>query len=219
MKKIRVWDLPLRLFHWVLVFTVVSAILAEEKGGDAMIWHFRLGYTALTLVLFRIVWGLVGSRYARFFEFIKAPSAVIAYIKGMRNGTANKSVGHNPVGGFSVLALLGIVLIQATTGLFSMDEHDHQGPLSQYVGAKWSEIISDFHADVSGTLIYILIGLHLVAIAYYYFFKKDNLLTPMVTGDKEIAVDAPETNDSWGMRLLALAILLGCSGVVYWIVR
>jgi cytochrome b len=218
MKKIRVWDLPLRLFHWVLVIVVVAAIVAQKIGGDAMAWHFRFGYAALTLVLFRIVWGLVGSRYARFSEFVKGPSTIMVYVKGLRTGSAVKALGHNPLGSLSVLALLAMVLVQAVSGLFSSDEHHHHGPLARYLNETWVDRISEFHADVSGTLIYILIGLHLAAIAYYYFFKKDNLVRAMITGDKEVATDAPSTNDSWLMRLLALVILVVCAIAVYFVV-
>ncbi|MGZ5818183.1 MAG: cytochrome b/b6 domain-containing protein [Burkholderiaceae bacterium] len=222
MKKIRVWDLPLRVFHWVLVFVVISAILAVKIGGDAMAWHFRLGYAALTLVLFRIVWGLVGSRYARFSDFVKGPSAIMGYVKGWRNGGVGstiKPLGHNPVGSLSVLALLVVILTQTISGLFSSDDHDHHGPLSKFLSEAWSERISDFHADVSGTLIYILIGLHIAAIAYYYFFKKEDLVKPMISGDKEVDSDVLPTNDSWRMRLLALGILLVCGVGVYFIVN
>lgn len=218
MKKIRVWDLPLRLFHWILVLLVVAAIVAEDIGGDAMLWHFRFGYAALTLVLFRIVWGVVGSRYARFSDFVKGPSAAIAYIKGMRSGTSIKPLGHNPIGSFSVLALLAIILIQTISGLFASDEHDHKGPLAKFLSDVWSERIGEFHADVSGTLIYILVGLHVAAIAYYYFIKNENLVRPMITGDKEVKVDGEPANDSWRMRLLALVILLVCAAGVYYVV-
>jgi cytochrome b len=221
MKKIRVWDLPLRLFHWALVFVVVSAILAQKIGGDAMIWHFRLGYTALTLVLFRIVWGLIGSKYARFSDFVKGPSTIIGYVKQLRNGSAGsaiKPLGHNPLGSLSVLALLAVVLAQTISGLFSSDDDDRHGPLAKFISDAWSERVSDFHADVSGTLIYILIGLHIAAIAYYYFIKKDNLVRPMITGDKEVNVEGQPANDSWRMRLLALLILLVCAAGVYYVV-
>ncbi|HEY8100548.1 MAG TPA: cytochrome b/b6 domain-containing protein [Burkholderiaceae bacterium] len=218
MKKIRVWDLPLRLFHWTLVLLVVAAIVAQKIGGDAMLWHFRFGYAALTLVLFRIVWGLVGSRYARFSDFVKRPSAAIAYIKEMRSGTSIKSLGHNPIGSFSVLALLAIILIQTISGLFASDEHDHKGPLAKFLSETWPERIGEFHADVSGTLIYILVGLHVVAIAYYYFIKKENLVKPMITGDKEVDCEAPSAEDSSRIRLFALVILLVCAVGVYFVV-
>ncbi len=221
MKKIRVWDLPLRLFHWTLVLLVVAAIVAQDIGGDAMLWHFRFGYAALALVLFRIVWGLVGSRYARFSDFVKGPSAVMEYLKGVRSagaGRAMKSQGHNPISSLSVLALLAIILIQTISGLFASDEHDHKGPLAKFVSDAWSERIGEFHANVSGTLIYILIGLHVAAVAYYYFIKKENLVKPMITGDKEVDSEMAPANDSLRMRLLALAILLVCAAGVYFVV-
>jgi cytochrome b len=112
---------------------------------------------------------------------------------------------------------LAIVLIQAVSGLFS-SHHDDHGPLAKFISEIWSKRIAEFHADVSGTLIYVLVGLHVAAIAYYYFFKGEDLVTPMVTGDKEVDVDLPATNDSSGMRLLALVILFLCAVAVYVVV-
>ena len=138
----------------------------------------------------------------------------------MRGGTSGmiKPLGHNPLGALSVLALLAIVLIQAVSGLFASDDHHHHGPLAKFLSETWVDRISEFHEDVSGTLIYVLIGLHLAAIAYYYFFKKDNLIKPMITGDREVDVDAPSANDSWSMRMLALVLLVVCAIGVYFVV-
>jgi cytochrome b len=215
MKTIRVWDLPLRLFHWALVGLIVAALVTQKIGGNAMIWHFRCGYAALTLVAFRILWGLVGTRYARFSSFIYRPAHIIAYFHNLRNGSMQRYTGHNPMGGLSVIALLGIVALQALSGLFSNDDIASEGPLVRFISKELSDRISSFHADVSGNLIYALIGLHLAAIAYYYFFKKENLVRPILSGDKEVDYDAPLADDSWKMRALALLILALCGLAVY----
>lgn len=214
MKKVRVWDLPTRLFHWSLAALIVVAVITESIGGNAMEWHFRAGYGALALIVFRLVWGLVGTRYARFSEFIYSPSAILDYIR------AGKShlLGHNPLGSLAVFALLAVVLAQAATGLFSNDDIANDGPLVKFISKEFSDRITWFHKEVSGTAIYVLVGLHLLAIAFYLFRKKQNLVRPMITGDQEVDFDAPAANDSWAMRLRALALFAVCAGGVYYIV-
>lgn len=219
MQKVRVWDLPIRFFHWLLLLLIVAAIITEKIGGNVIVWHFRCGYAALTLILFRILWGLVGGKYARFSSLIHHPSTIIAYAKGLRSDLREKYLGHNPLGGLSALALLAAVLMQAVSGLFANDDIANEGPFSTLVGKALSDKITWFHTEVSIDVVYFLIGLHIAAIAYYYFVKKENLVTPMITGDKEASIDAHATDDSWRMRLLALAIFAICAAGVYCLVN
>jgi cytochrome b len=219
MKKIRVWDLPIRLFHWALVLLIVTAIVTQKVGGNAMEWHFLSGYAVLALIFFRILWGVIGTRYARFTDFIRSPATVIAYIKPGKGAVQRKYLGHNPLGSLSVLALLGVVLLQALSGLFANDDIASEGPLAKFISKALSDQVTWFHKDVTGLLIYILIGLHIAAIAYYYFRKKENLVTPMITGDKEINFDAPPADDSWKMRLVAVVVLALCAAAVYYLVH
>lgn len=219
MKKIRVWDLPVRLFHWILVLLIATAVITVNIGGNAMEWHFLAGYASLALILFRLIWGFVGSRYARFSDFFHGPGVIIAYLRDANNGMREKYYGHNPLGSLSVFALLGIVLMQAISGLFSNDDIASEGPLFKFISKELSDQVTWFHKEVSGTLIYILVGLHVAAIAYYYFIKKNNLIKPMLTGDKLIEGDAPSANDSWAMRLLAAAILAACAAAIYYVVN
>jgi cytochrome b len=216
MKKIRVWDLPTRLFHWILVMLIGASIITQKIGGNAMEWHFIAGYAALTLVLFRVLWGLFGTRYARFADFMHAPSAIIAHLKGRVRW---KYPGHNPIGSLSVFALLGVVLMQAVSGLFANDDIASEGPLVKFISKDLSDKFTWFHKQVSGNLIYFLVALHIAAIAFYYFRKKENLVKPMFTGDKELDVDAPAADDSWPMRLLAAGILVVCAAAVYYVVN
>jgi cytochrome b len=218
MSKVRVWDLPVRLFHWTLALLVVAAVVCEKIGGNAMTWHFRAGYAALTLVLFRILWGLVGSRYARFSSFSYRPSAIIDYVCGGKNDRINRILGHNPLGSLSVFALLGIVLLQAGSGLFSNDDIAYDGPLMKFISKDTSDRFTWFHTEVSATLLYILVGLHVAAIAFYYLFRKQNLVRPMISGDQEVDFDAVPANDSWPLRLLGLLLFALCAGAVYWLV-
>jgi cytochrome b len=219
MKKIRVWDLPIRLFHWILVLLIAISIITQQIGGNAMDWHFRSGYAVLALIAFRLIWGLVGTRYARFSNFIHGPSTIAAYSRGASDGSGEKYHGHNPVGSLSVFALLGVILVQAVSGLFANDDIASEGPLVKFISKDLSDKFTWFHTEVSASVIYFLIGLHIAAIVYYYFSKKQNLVKPMITGDKEIDVDAPAANDSWGMRLLAAGILAICAAGVYLLIN
>ncbi|HJV84757.1 MAG TPA: cytochrome b/b6 domain-containing protein [Noviherbaspirillum sp.] len=218
MKKVRVWDLPTRLFHWSLVTLVVTAVITQEIGGNAMEWHFRAGYAVLALIAFRILWGLVGSRYARFASFVYGPAAILAYIRNSSQGRKDGLLGHNPLGSLSVFALLANLLAQALTGLYSNDDIANDGPLVKFISKDLSDQVTWFHKEVSGTLLYVLVGLHVAAIVFYVFRKKQNLVGPMISGDQQVDFDAPAANDSWVMRLFALAIFAICAAVVYYVV-
>lgn len=219
MKKIRVWDLPVRLFHWLLAILIVLAVITEKIGGNALVWHFRIGYALLALVCFRILWGIVGSHYARFSNWIFSPSTIVKYIWAKKGSAAKQYPGHNPLGSLSVLALLIVILAQAISGLFANDDIASEGPLAHFISKEWSDKFTWFHATIGANLIYFLVGLHLTAIAYYVFWKKENLPRSMVTGDKQVLGDPPTVNDSARLRLLALAIFAACILLVYLLVQ
>ncbi len=189
MNSIRVWDLPVRLFHWLLTLSILGLFITVQLGSEWMEWHKRLGYVALGLVLFRVVWGFVGSHHARFATFVRKPSTVIAYAKSLRAGGAKQFLGHNPLGALSVIALLACVGFQAVSGLFANDDIDFQGPYASMVSKAWSNRLTGLH-KLNSDLLLILLGLHLAAIAYYVFFKRENLLKAIVTGEKTIDVSA-----------------------------
>ncbi len=217
MKKIRVWDLPTRLFHWVLALLMVGSVVTAKIGGNATVWHFRLGYAVLALMLFRIIWGVVGTHYVRFANFVYAPATIIAYARGAHDRTKTMP-GHNPLGSLSVFALLIVVLAQAVAGLFSNDDIANDGPLVKFISKELSDQITWFHADVNANVIYVLVGLHVAAIAFYYFRKRQNLVTPMITGDAPGEIDAPAANDGGATRLMALILFALTAAAVYWIV-
>ncbi len=202
---VRVWDLPTRLFHWALAICIVLGIVFVKIGGNAIEWHAYCGYTALALILFRLIWGFVGSWHARFANFIPSPSKLIAFLRGQVDG----GLGHNPLGALSVIALLLVVLIQALTGLFADDDIFFQGPLAKYVSNSTVALLTSIHR-FNQYLIFALVGLHLAAISYYYFVKRQNLVGPMVTGDKltTTALKLTEAVDSSRQRMLALVIFL-----------
>jgi cytochrome b len=218
MKRVRVWDLPVRLFHWALVVLIAVAVITQKIGGNAMEWHFRAGYSILALLAFRIVWGLVGPRYARFSSFLYGPSTIVGYVRGGKEALKRKYLGHNPLGSLSVFALLGVVLAQAVSGLYANDDIASEGPMVKFISKDLSDKFTWFHKEVSVNLIYLLVAMHVLAIAFYYFRKRQNLIKPMLTGDHEVEFDAAPANDSWTMRLLAVVIFAACAAAVYWLV-
>jgi len=212
--KIRVWDLPTRLFHWALVAAVIGLAITGTIGGNAMVWHSRFGYSVLTLLLFRIVWGLVGGRWSRFGAFIYSPASVINYLKG--KGKPEHGIGHNPIGAGSVFAMLGFLLAQVGTGLLSDDEIAFAGPLTRFVSNATVGLATDYHKNIGKWIVLALVVLHIAAIAFY-LWRKHNLVGAMLHGDKELVTAAPASRDDMASRLLALGVLLACAAGVYWI--
>lgn len=212
---VRVWDLPTRLFHWALTICIVLGIVFVKIGGNAIEWHAYCGYTALALILFRVIWGFVGSWHARFTNFIPSPPKLIAFLRGQVDG----GLGHNPLGALSVIALLGVILIQALTGLFADDDIFFQGPFAKYVSNDTVALLTSIHR-FNQYIIFVLVGLHVAAISYYYFVKRENLVKPMVTGDKLIDTTPKlaETVDTSRQRILALVVFLLISLGLYFLI-
>ncbi len=205
---VRVWDLPTRVFHWALVAALAGLVTTAQIGGEAMPWHFRFGYTVLSLLLFRVVWGLVGGHWSRFASFIYAPRTILAYLKG--RGNPEHAVGHNPLGSLSVFAMLGMLLLQVGSGLCSDDEIAAAGPLVTLVPGAWVSLATHYHADIGKLILLGLLVLHVGTILFYRFKKGEDLVKPMVHGDKETALTVPSSRDDAKSRLLAAALFLGC---------
>ena len=177
-----------------------------------MEWHFRLGYAVLSLLLFRIIWGLVGGKWSRFSSFLYSPATVIGYLKGQRQ--PDQAIGHNPLGALSVFGLLGILLLQVASGLFSDDEIAATGPLVKFVSSTLAGKATFYHAEIGAVIIFTLIALHVGAILFYRFKKGENLVRPMIIGDKETPVAVAGSRDDAWSRLLALALFSGCVALV-----
>jgi len=209
MKSISLWDLPTRLFHWFLVLAVTGSIVTVNLGGTWMLWHERFGLTIVGLISFRLAWGLVGSTYARFLQFIPGPAAISAYLKGEWQG-----LGHNPLGALSVLAMLGLVGFQAVTGLFATDAIAFNGPLYRAVSSGWNDTITSWH-KLTEWFIYGLIGLHIASVFFYTFVKKDNLIAPMISGHKTVSQTLGENRKGGG--LIALVVALAVAGFAVWV--
>jgi cytochrome b len=215
--KVRVWDLPTRLFHWALVLLIVGLAVSGHRGGDAMDWHARLGYAVLALLLFRIVWGFVGGRWSRFRAFAFSPRDIFEHLRG--NGVPDRLVGHNPLGAASIFAMLLFLLMQVGTGLVADDEIAFTGPLNRFVESAQGLAATSYHKRVGQWVLAALIVLHVAAVVFYLFRKKDNLVRPMIVGDKELPSTTPPSRDDLPIRLGALAVLGVCAGVVALIVQ
>jgi len=187
--KIRVWDLPIRVFHWLLVAAIATSYFSYEF--TYMEIHKASGIVILSLVLTRILWGLIGSSTARFGRFVRAPGAVMGYVSTLKAGRPAHSLGHNPLGGWAVVVLLAACLVQASLGLFANDDFFFDGPLVKYVSKETSDTVTGWHETFFSVLV-TLIVIHVLA-NLYYLKKGHNLIRPMVTGSKRAdEVDAPE---------------------------
>jgi cytochrome b len=212
---IRVWDLPTRVFHWSLATAVIGLLITGRIGGDAMIWHSRLGYSVASLLLARMAWGFVGGHWSRFHSFAYSPRSVV---DALRVGADPYiAVGHSARGALSVYAMLAFLMAQAGTGLFSDDQADFSGPLSVLVSNHAVRLITGYHKNVGQWALITLALLHVGAIAYYWIRKRENLVRPMWTGDKVVSGGAHASRDDWKSRLLAALLLLLASAVVGWI--
>ena len=214
---IRVWDLPTRLFHWTLAVAVVGSVVSAKIGGNAMVWHFRFGFLVLTLIAFRLLWGVLGGRWSRFASFIYAPGTVLRYLRGQARADEHLDVGHNPLGSFSVFALLGLLAIQVATGLVADDEIANVGPLNRFVSSATASQATGWHKEYGSWIVIALVVLHVLAIFYYLFKKRHNLIRPMLVGDKPLPSTTPASADGLPQRLLALVLLLVCATGAAWV--
>ncbi|MBF0353844.1 MAG: cytochrome b/b6 domain-containing protein [Alphaproteobacteria bacterium] len=201
---VRVWDLPTRLFHWALVLLVVISVIAAKKGPMSL--HQLSGLSILALLLFRLIWGFVGGTHARFADFVKGPKAALTYLRELLGGGHPLSIGHNPLGGLMVLALLAALLIHATLGLFGNDDIAFEAPLSKFVSKSASDAARAWHSLLFKGLLG-LVAMHIGAALFYLVVKKDNLIRPMITGWKALPESLAGHRAKMGHPLLALAIL------------
>jgi cytochrome b len=211
---LRVWDLPVRLFHWTLVILIFVSWLTQELGR--MDLHKLCGYTIMALLLFRLAWGFVGSDTARFSKFLRSPLAAFRHLGQLHRREPDTEIGHNAAGGWMVLVMLGMLAVQVGSGLFSNDDVLTEGPLAHFVSKETSDWLSHVHS-VNFKLIEAVIVLHVLAIATYALLKGHNLVRPMITGKKRMpgATRAPRM----ASPLLAIVILAIAGGAVAAMVR
>ena len=207
-QKIAIWDLPTRLFHWTLAALIAFSWWTAEEHHDDL--HLYSGFAILSLLLFRILWGLVGSSTARFVNFVRGPRAVSGYLRGSWAG-----IGHNPLGALSVIALIGLVALQVGLGLFASDEDGlMQGPLAHLVSSDTSEAAVDLHEDLFNVLL-MFIALHVAAVLFYLLRGK-NLVSPMFSGrgKAEPGVEPMRPGKGW----LAILCLFAAIAITRWII-
>lgn len=217
LQPVKVWDLPTRLFHWTLVALMIAQWLTAQNSG-AMDYHLWGGYAVLTLVLFRLIWGVVGSETARFTGFVRGPNAALDYVKALLRGETPLYLGHNPMGGWSIVAMLVLLLIQAGTGLFANDDILIEGPLYSWVSKGASDWLTTIH-KINFNLLLAVIAVHISAVLFYLLVKRENLIHPMLSGRKHLT---PETIDAAPRMVspwLGLAALVVASLAVWLLVR
>ena len=217
--QVKVWDAPVRLFHWLLVLLFAFMFFSGKSGSEWLEWHVRAGYAVLSLVLFRVLWGFFGSTHARFGSFLSGPAACIECLRHLMKRTPSPYAGHNPLGGWMVLVLLLALLFQAGTGLFSNDDVLFEGPLASLVSKAMSDRLSGWHAW-NFNLLLLLAGLHIVAVLYHAGFMKENLIGAMFTGVKRMpAAAAGSAATRFASPWLALALLCVAAFAVFLIVK
>ena len=216
--EVPVWDWPVRVVHWVMVLLVAVSLTTGLIGSEMLVWHMRSGETLLALLLFRIVWGFVGSPNARFASFVRGPTAVFAYCRSFVRPPHQVHATHNPIGGWMVIALMLALLFQAGTGLFTNDDILNEGPLVKHISKDLSDAISSLHRRgwwvVAG-----LSALHIVAVLSYLMVLRDNLVYPMVHGRKTLPPLVADPTAATASSTRAVVVLAVCAAVVWWTVN
>ncbi|NQZ20668.1 MAG: cytochrome b/b6 domain-containing protein [Colwellia sp.] len=216
-KPALVWDLPLRVFHWLFAGTVIASWYTSDQDHDLIELHIQLGYFALGLIIFRLLWGVVGTKHARFISFVPKPKQLHHYIKNLKQNRAPASIGHNPLGSLMVILMIMLISLQAISGLFINDDIYSSGPYNAIVTKDIEQVMAFLHHHVFDYMIG-AIALHLLAIFYYVRIKKETLIVPMITGRKP----AKHINDSDVIKhsklWLAAFIIIMVTVFVYWLV-
>lgn len=219
LRAVRVWDLPTRLSHWTLALTMVASILTAKVGGNAMVWHIRLGQLVLALLVFRLAWGFVGGYWSRFASFLYSPRSLLAYLQGDRGPGGRFEIGHSPIGALSVFALYGLLALQVTTGLVADDEIATAGPLNRFVSAATARLASSWHTEAGQVLLILLVCLHVGAVVFYRWCRQRHLTAAMIHGDKLLPAETRASADGLGARLKATALMLAAAALAWWIGR
>lgn len=209
-----IWDIPTRLFHWLLVLSLIAQYLTAEVFDNAMQWHFYFGYFTLGLIIFRLFWGVIGTTYARFNHFLYGPKAIVGYAKTLLNPDSPAHAGHNPLGGIVVVMMLLLILLQSVSGLFMTDDIFLDGPWRAAVSDSTLDLMGYLHHNVFNVLLAV-ITLHVSAIVFYAVYKKQKLAPAMIHGKK--------TTTAKGIRssrlILALIVAIISAGIVYYVVE
>ena len=217
LSRVRVWDLPTRMFHGLLIIVFVALFLTGKLGAGALRWHVWFGYVAASLVLFRLAWGVAGGYWSRFANFGCAPAMVVRQVRGDRS--LPHTLGHSPLGSLSVLAMLTALLLQVCSGMFADDTVEFAGPLTTLVSDATVRALTRYHKAVGQPLLLTLIGLHVGAVVYHALTSRAEVLRAMWTGDKLAPAGSHASADGPWRRLLALVLWAVAGGVVAWVVH
>ena len=213
----QVWDLPVRLFHWALVAAIIFAFVTNRLGVAYFKYHVWSGYTVIVLVSFRILWGFVGTRHAKFWQFVRGPAATLRYTFGLLRGNSTLYAGHNPLGAYMVVMLLTALGAQAISGLFGDDDIFNTGPLAGYVDKGLSHQLTSLHRHLF-YWIAAATAIHILAVIAHHIVKRENLTLAMITGlkphDSVPNGEIIHSSRTWLAALLVVAL----AGALWWIV-
>jgi len=214
----KVWDLPVRIFHWSLAAAFLGAFVTNRLGVRYFHYHALCGYAVIVLVAFRIIWGVIGTRHARFWNFVRGPAATLRYALAIGRGRARPYAGHNPLGALMVIVLLAALGVEAVIGLFANDEIFNTGPLYGAVSDALSLKLTGLHRQLF-YWIAAAVGLHVAAVLFHRLVKGERLVRAMITGRKPSHVvgahDAIGASRSW----LAVVVVILLVGVLAWVVN
>jgi cytochrome b len=215
---VRVWDWPVRVFHWTLLVLVVFSVVTTKLGGVWMDWHMRSGYTILALLAFRILWGFAGTRWARWTSFLHGPAAALRYARTLFVASHEPAVGHNPLGGYMVVALVAALSLQAATGLFANDDILTEGPLAKLVSKATSDRLTSIH-NANEWVLYALVGMHVLAVLFYRVRFREALVAAMISGIKRLPARHAGEGIGATPHARAAAIAAVCGLAVWWLVQ
>ena len=216
-RQVNVWDLPTRVFHWLLVISFAAAYFSNLLGVSYFVYHLWSGYFVIILLVFRLFWGIIGSHHSRFINFIPNPIETIRYLQSLVKGKSKTYQGHNPLGAWMVILLIVALLVQAITGLFANDEIFNAGPLYAYVSHGISLWLTGIHKDLF-YWIFAAVVIHVLAVFFYLFIKRENLIKPMITGKKSADGQTDISSSNTASPWLALFLIVIISAVLAWIV-
>ncbi|MCK9282877.1 MAG: cytochrome b/b6 domain-containing protein [Rhodocyclaceae bacterium] len=219
--KVIVWDLPVRVFHWGLAVSVLTALITGLIGGDAMDLHMQVGYVIVVLVAFRLLWGFLGSTYARFDSFFFNIPATLDYCKKSWRGESPRLLGHTPLAGWMIALMLIALAVQTASGLYANDDIMAEGPLYTLVSKQTSDLLTYIHKLNFRLIIVLAVGHVTTIVGYHLIWKRNNLIWPMFTGRKTVARDRVPTNhhiSPYRTNLSALALLILVAVAFYMIV-
>lgn len=212
MKQFLIWDLPTRIFHWALVLCLIGLWYTAESDGEYIELHMQLGYVVLGLICFRLIWGVVGTRHARFVSFLPTLTKIKTYVKSSSNYP-----GHNPLGALMVIALLVLILLQASTGLFIDDDIFSAGPYNGVLSSSLESLMNTIHHNAFDFIL-AASAIHILAVMFYWKVKRKNLVRPMFTGKKSEQDVKPEDAIGHSKLIVALCVILAVAAFVYWLV-